>query len=416
MPPLPELLIPDGWLASAIDAVPSDSLLSPALFPSSELSDRRAFLKTLAVPCVACCVMALVRNSSGLPTPTWLSESDNSRFRIEARYYEKLPGKAVRCKLCPRECTVAAGDRGYCRVRENQKGTYYTLVHSRVVAAHIDPIEKKPFFHFLPGHEAFSVATVGCNVNCKFCQNWEISQAKPEDLPAKYLPPRELASLAHQNKCAAVAFTYNEPTVFNEYVNDAADAARERGLKSIVISNGFIQQEPLKRTCGHVDAIKIDLKGYTEDYYHNVVGGQLKPILDNLVSIRKQGRWMEIVYLTVPTLNDRDSDVRNMSRWIKAELGPDVPIHFTRFRPLYLLKNLPPTPIPTLERLKAVADAEGLHYVYIGNVPGHPAENTYCPKCHKVVIERAGFTVSQMNLKNGKCTNCHNPIPGVWET
>jgi pyruvate formate lyase activating enzyme len=416
MPPLPKLPASPDSDAFKIDAVPSDFPFASALCSTPELPDRRTFLKTLTVPCVACCVMMLVRNSSGLLAPAWSSESDGSRFRVEARYYEKLPNKAIRCKLCPRECTVAAGDRGYCRVRENHKGTYYTLVYSRIVAAHIDPVEKKPFFHFLPGHEAFSVATVGCNVNCKFCQNWEISQAKPEDLPAKYLPPKDLANVALQSKCAAVAFTYSEPTVFNEYVNDAADAAREQGLKSIVVSNGFIQQEPLKRTCQHVDAVKIDLKGYTEDYYRNVVGGQLRPILDNLVAVRKQGRWMEIVYLTVPTLNDRDSDIRDMSRWIKAELGPDVPIHFTRFHPLYLLKNLPPTPVETLERLKAVADAEGLHYVYIGNVAGHPAENTYCPKCHKVVIERAGFTVTKINLINGKCTNCHNPIPGVWET
>ena len=404
-------------LASPIDALPMPWLFSCPVNLNGELPNRRFFLKTLAVPCVACCAMAMVRDSFGVPSSAWISEPDNdSRFRVEARFYDKLPGKSVRCKLCPRECTVAAGDRGYCRVRENQKGTYFSLVHSRIVSAHIDPIEKKPFFHFFPGHNAFSVATVGCNVNCKFCQNWEISQAKPEDLPAKYLPPKDLASLASQNKCVAVAFTYSEPTVFNEYVTDAADAAREQGVKSIVVSNGFIQQGPLKRTCQHVDAIKIDLKSYSQDYYRDVVGGQLQPILENLVTVRKQGRWMEIVYLVVPTLNDRDTEIRDMSRWIKRELGPDVPIHFTRFHPLYLLKNLPPTPVETLERLKAVADSEGLHYVYIGNVPGHPAENTYCPKCHHVVIERAGFTIAQINLQNGKCKNCHNPIPGVWQS
>jgi pyruvate formate lyase activating enzyme len=418
MPPQPQGLSisvePQAPLACNIDALPSPPLYS-AVDISSQPQDRRSFLKTLAVPCVACCAVALTRSSFGL-TGAWAPEADSaSRFKVEARFYEKLPGKTVRCKLCPRECVVAPGDRGYCRVRKNGKGTYYSLVHSRVVAAHVDPIEKKPFYHFLPGHVAFSVAAVGCNVNCKFCQNWEISQAKPEDLPAKYLPPKDLASLAIQNHCAAVAFTYSEPTVFNEYVTDAADAAHEQGIKSIVVSNGFIQQEPIKRTCRHVDAIKIDLKSYSQDYYRNVVDGQLQPILDTLVTIRKQGRWMEIVYLVVPTLNDKDSEIRDMSRWIKAELGPDVPIHFTRFRPLYLLKNLPPTPVETLERLKAVADAQGLQYVYLGNVPGHPAENTYCPKCHHIVIERAGFTIKQMNLQKGKCKNCQHPIPGVWE-
>ena len=421
MPPQPQTSITsvkpsDEWPECAIDALPNPASFFSALSSGEELPDRRTFLKTLAVPCAACCALALVRNSFALGSSGWFAETVNdSQFRVEARYYEKLPNKAVRCKLCPRECNVSPGDRGYCRVRENQKGTYYSLVHSRIVSAHIDPVEKKPFFHFLPGHLAFSVATAGCNVNCKFCQNWEISQAKPEDLPAKYLPPKDLASMAVTNNCAAVAFTYNEPTIFNEYVNDAADAARAQGVKSIVVSNGFIQQEPIKRTCQHVDAIKIDFKAYSQDYYRDVVRGQLQPVLDAMVTIRKQGRWMELVYLVVPTLNDHDAEIRDMSRWIKAELGPDVPIHFTRFRPLYLLKNLPPTPVETLERLKAIADAEGLHYVYVGNVPGHPGENTYCPKCHHVVIERAGYTIAQMNLKNGKCKDCHYPIPGVWQ-
>ena len=402
---------------SRIDALPATKFLSATVDPLGELPDRRLFLKTLAFPCAAACALAFTRNSFSLASANWgVAGEDDSRYRVEARFYEKLPDKMIRCKLCPRECVVTQNSRGYCRVRENRNGTYYTLVHSRIVSAHIDPIEKKPFFHFLPGHMAFSVATAGCNVNCKFCQNWEISQTRPEDLPAQYLPPKELASLAGTNHCAAVSFTYNEPTIFNEYVTDAAEAARDAGLKSVVVTNGFIQQAPLKRVCQRADAIKIDLKAFSEDYYHNVVNGQLHPILDTLVTIRKQGRWLEIVYLTVPTLNDREPEIRDMSRWIKAELGPDVPIHFTRFHPLYLLRNLPPTPVETLERAKAIADAEGLHYVYIGNVPGHPAENTYCPKCHHLVIERAGFTVKQMNLRQGKCQNCQNPIPGVWQT
>jgi len=409
-----ESLPPDD---TRIDSLPSSFAQLWTCALASDSPDRRVFLKTLAFSCAAACVMGGARDSYGIPLGPWAtSPEDDSRYRVEARSYEKLPDKTVRCKLCPRECVVADGSRGYCRVRENRNGTYYTLVHSRVVSAHIDPIEKKPFFHFLPGQMAMSVATAGCNVNCKFCQNWEISQAKPEDLPAQYIPPKSLASAAGDNHCAAVAFTYSEPTVFNEYVTDAAEAARAAGLKSVVVTNGFIQQEPLKRVCQRADAIKIDLKAFSPGYYRDVVRGHLQPILDNLIFIRKQGRWLEIVYLTVPTLNDKENEIRDMSRWIKAELGPDVPIHFTRFTPLYLLKNLPPTPVPTLERAKAVADAEGLHYVYIGNVPGHPAENTYCPKCHKIVIERAGFTIKQMNLRKGKCQNCQNPIPGVWQT
>ena len=376
--------------------------------------DRRAFLKlAAALPCLAACTTMFTDWPLG-PVQASLLSSDGWDSVVEARYYQKLPGKLVQCKLCPRECVVPPGDRGYCRVRENRGGTYYSLVHSRVVAAHIDPVEKKPFFHFLPGSLALSVATAGCNVNCKFCQNWEISQARPEELRSIKLPPRELAARAKENGCPLLAYTYSEPTVFNEYVVDAAEAGHAVGLRSVVVSNGFIQQEPLKKLCQSVDAIKTDVKAFSEKYYREVVRGELKPVLDTLVTVRKHGRWSEIVYLVVPTLNDSDAEFRDLARWIKSELGPDMPIHFTRFHPLYLLKNLPPTPVETLERAKAVADAEGLQYVYIGNVPGHPGENTYCPKCRRLLIERAGFTIRQLHVRKGQCEYCHQAIPGVW--
>jgi pyruvate formate lyase activating enzyme len=377
-------------------------------------TDRRTFLKATTLPCLAACAATCLHSSPAFALAAPSLADDDARFRVEARFYEKLPGKNVRCKMCPRGCVVGDRQRGHCRVRENWGGTYYSLVHSRVCAAHIDPIEKKPFFHFHPGILAFSLATAGCNVNCKFCQNWEISQAQPEDLPARYMPPADVAALAKQNQCPAVAFTYSEPTVFNEFVTDAADAAREQGMKAVVISNGFIQQEPLKRLCRHVDAIKIDLKAFSAKYYREVVNGELQPVLDTLVTTRKEAKWMEIVHLVVPTLNDSDKEFRELVRWIKANLGADVPIHFTRFHPLYLLKNLPPTPVETLERAKAIADAEGLEYAYIGNVPGHPAENTRCPKCRRLLIERAGFTITQNHIRKGKCEYCQHVIPGVW--
>jgi pyruvate formate lyase activating enzyme len=348
------------------------------------------------------------------PEKAFFFSSDDWDAVIEARHYQKLPDKMVRCKLCPRECVVPPGERGYCRVRENRGGTYYSLVHSRVVAAHIDPVEKKPFFHFLPGSLAFSVATAGCNVNCKFCQNWEISQARPEDLRSVKLLPKDLAARARQSGCPLLAYTYSEPTVFNEYVVDSAEAGHAVGLRSVVVSNGFIQQEPLKKLCRSVDAIKTDVKAFSEKYYREVVRGELRPVLDTVVTVRKHGTWSEIVYLVVPTLNDSDAEFRGLARWIKSELGPEMPVHFTRFYPLYLLKNLPPTPVETLERAKAVADAEGLQYVYIGNVPGHPGENTYCPKCRRLLIERAGFTIRQMHVREGKCESCKHAIPGVW--
>jgi pyruvate formate lyase activating enzyme len=397
-----------------IDRVSDVGFSVPLSAVAGAPTDRRTFLKAATLPCLAVCAAACFRGDSAAALDWSSAPEDDARFRVEARFYEKLPGKNVRCKMCPRGCVVGDGQRGHCRVRENRGGTYYSLVHSRVCAAHIDPIEKKPFFHFHPGILAFSLATAGCNVNCKFCQNWEISQAKPEDLPARYMPPADVAALAKQNQCPAVAFTYSEPTVFNEFVTDAADAARAQGTKAVVVSNGFIQQEPLKRLCQHVDAIKIDLKAFSAKYYREVVNAELQPVLNTLATTRKEAKWMEIVHLVVPTLNDSDAEFRDLARWIKANLGPDVPIHFTRFQPLYLLKNLPPTPVATLERAKAIADAEGLQYAYIGNVPGHPAENTRCPKCRRLLIERAGFTITQNHIRKGKCEYCQHVIPGVW--
>jgi pyruvate formate lyase activating enzyme len=364
--------------------------------------DRRAFLKTATLPCLA------ARTARAAP-------ASDARFTIEARFYEKLPYKKIKCKLCPRECVIDDHERGYCGARENRGGTYYSLVYSRVCSSHVDPIEKKPFFHFMPGTLAFSIATAGCNVNCKMCQNWEISQSRPEQVENTWLPPKNVPALAQRYNCPSIAYTYSEPVVFCEYVLDTAEAGRAAGVKSAVVSGGYIQEEPLRQLCRRVDAIKIDLKAFSEKFYKEVVNGELKPVLNTLVAIRKQGTWNEIVYLVIPTLNDSDQEFKSLARWVKTELGPDVPLHFSQFHPEYLLKNLPPTPVATLERAKAVCDAEGLHYVYIGNIPGHPAESTYCPKCRRVVVERAGFAVRAIHLNRGKCKFCQQTIPGVWD-
>ena len=398
-----------------IDALPGDSVVPSLVRITSAQHDRRAFLKAASVPCLAMCASSCLGAWPSLAFGTSAAKEDESRYIVEAQFYEKLPYKKTRCKLCPRECVIDDRERGYCGVRENRGGTYYTLVHSRVCAAHIDPMEKKPLFHFHPGTLAFSIATAGCNVNCKMCQNWEISQSRPEQVRDTYMPPKDLATLAQENKCPSIAYTYSEPVVFYEYVRDAADAAHAVGIKSVVITGGFIQQEPLKKLCASVDAIKVDLKSYSEKFYKEVVNGELKPVLDSLVTIRRLGMWCEIVYLVVPTLNDTDTEFRGLSQWVKTNLGPDVPVHFTRFYPQYLLKNLPPTPIETLDRAKAIGDAEGLHYVYVGNVPGHPAESTYCPKCRRVVIARTGLTIDAMHLRKGRCEYCQTPIPGVWQ-
>jgi pyruvate formate lyase activating enzyme len=370
--------------------------------------DRRAFLKCAALAGAAAVVPVEV---SGGP---YDAVEDESRFVVEARHYEKLEHKKIRCLLCPRKCEIDDLERGYCGVRENRGGRYYTLVHSRACTYHADPVEKKPLFHFHPGTLAFSIATAGCNVNCKMCQNWEISQARPEQIRSIYLPPEKVASMAADSGCRSIAYTYNEPIIFFEYMMDTAAAGRERGVLSVVVTGGYITEEPLRELCRAVDAIKVDLKAYSEDFYRDIVNGTMQPVLDALVTMRSAGMWTEIVYLVVPTLNDGDGELRGLAKWVRENLGTEVPVHFTRFHPQYLLKNLPPTPVSTLERAKQIADAEGLEYVYIGNVPGHPAESTYCPECGHTVVKRLGFAIESMDLKKGACAQCGHKIAGVW--
>ncbi len=374
--------------------------------------DRRTFLRCALASGAALGIGGAMKSAAAMPAAS--ASGDDARYIVEAKFYQKLANSKIKCKLCPRECTVGDKERGYCGVRENRGGAYYTMVYSRVCAAHVDPIEKKPLFHYLPGTTAFSIATAGCNVNCKFCQNWDISQARPEEISAQYAPPQSVAELARQYKCPTIAYTYSEPVVWAEYLMDCADAGHAAGVRSIVVSNGYMQEEALKAAYGKMDAVKIDLKSFTESYYKQVVTGQLKPVLETLVTLRKMGKWTEIVFLVLPTLNDSDAEFRGLAQWIKANLGADVPLHFTQYHPEYLLKNLPITPVSTLERAKAIAGAEGLHFVYIGNVPGHPAQNTYCPKCRKMLVERVGFVANEMLIKNGNCPFCRQPIPGVW--
>jgi pyruvate formate lyase activating enzyme len=374
--------------------------------------DRRTFLGCTVLAGVATAVGLSATDSHAVETPF---EDNEKRFVREAMYYEKLDHKKIRCKLCPRECVIDDKERGYCGDRENHEGTYYTLVHSRPCTWHADPIEKKPLFHFHPGSSAFSIATAGCNVNCKFCQNWEISQARPEQIRSIYLPPDKVAEKAQEYNCLSIAYTYSEPVVFYEYMVDTADAGHDRGVKSVVVTGGYIAPEPLKKLCTHVDAIKVDLKSYSEEFYRNIVNGKLKPVLDALIIMRAAGMWTEIVYLVIPTLNDTDTELEGASRWIRENLGADTPVHFTRFHPQYLIKNLPSTPVATLERAKEIADAEGLNYVYVGNVPGHPAQQTYCPGCDRVVVSRTGYNVHSVALSNGTCNNCGHKIAGVWE-
>ena len=332
----------------------------------------------------------------------------------EASWYKKLEEGRVECELCPQACKVADMERGMCGVRENRGGTYYTLVHSLACAVHVDPIEKKPLFHVLPGEKAFSFSTAGCNVECKFCQNWELSQFRPEQVQAYDLPPKDLVAAARTNGARLTAATYGEPVVFWEYVRDVAVAANAAGIKPTVVSNGFIQERALREVLPLLSAIKVDLKSFRDEFYREQVRGQIEPVLKSLQVIKEIGVWLEIVVLLVPTLNDSSAEVSDLCSWVKSKLGPDVPIHFTRFHPTYRLTDLPPTPVTSLERAWKIGRDAGLNYVYLGNVPGHPGENTVCPGCGEILIRRVGFRIIKNRLENGSCPDCQRSIPGVW--
>ena len=320
----------------------------------------------------------------------------------------------IRCSLCAQNCTLQPGERGKCRARMNIKGELRSLVYGRPVSLHVDPIEKKPFYHFLPGTDAFSFATAGCPLRCKFCQNWEISQSRPEDFDAPFVPAADIVNAASSRQSRVIAFTYNEPTVFIEYLADTAKLAREQKLRCVLISCGFMNSEPLKEMCQLLDAIKIDLKGFNPDFYRSVCGAELQPVLNTIRQIAKSRVHLEIVNLVVPTLNDSEKMLRGLIDWISGEIGPEVPIHFTRFHPDYQLLNLPPTPVATLDRARDLAMSRGLRYVYVGNVPDHPGNNTYCPQCGKIVIQRSSFFVTELNMQKGRCRFCGKAISGVW--
>jgi len=331
-----------------------------------------------------------------------------------ALHWRSAGGGRVQCALCPRSCLVEDGGRGECGVRENRGGVYYTLVHSRPCALNVDPIEKKPLFHYRPGTNAFSLATAGCNLHCRFCQNWEISQSLPEEVESSNVTPEEIVKRARESGARSIAFTYSEPTVFYEYARDICEAARGSGLGCVMISNGYIQDRPQRELLPLLDAIKIDFKSFTESFYRDVCSAHLRPVLETLERVREVGTWLEIVVLTIPTFNDDPGVVSAMCRWIVQKLGRDVPLHFTRFHPMYKLVDLPPTPVATLERSRKIALDAGIRFAYAGNIPGDPGENTTCPSCKTLLVRRAGFRVAENLIANGKCPSCGAKIPGVW--
>ncbi len=362
---------------------------------------RRAFITGTAA--------LLATAASPVPVPA----SDNDPH--EADFYQQLGDGIVACNLCPHGCTIRPGRKGLCNVRENIGGKLFSSVYGRPCSLHLDPIEKKPFFHVLPGSSTLSLSTVGCNMTCKFCQNWQISQSRPEDVPVRFVNPGSVVSKAVDLGVSSIAYTYGEPVVFFEYMRDIAVIARERSIMSVVVTNGYYTKNALTSLCHTVDAIKIDLKAFDDKYYRDICGARLKPVLDSLITIKREGVWLEIVYLMIPGLNDDPGIIRNMSRWIASNLGTEVPVHFSRFYPGYLLSNLPPTPVSSLERAWEVSREAGLNYVYIGNVANHRAESTYCHHCGSKIISRTGYRISSIDLLDGKCRFCNREIPGLWQ-
>ncbi|MBN3037800.1 MAG: AmmeMemoRadiSam system radical SAM enzyme [Candidatus Omnitrophica bacterium] len=332
----------------------------------------------------------------------------------EARYYQQVDSQTVRCQLCPHQCLLINGMRGICRVREAQGGKLYTYVYGNPCSYHVDPIEKKPIYHMLPGTLSFSIATAGCNLRCRFCQNWTISQRTPEEVNSLEMGPQEVIAATLRSQCDSIAYTYSEPIIFYEYMFDTAKLAREQGLKNVMVTAGYINEQPLRELCKYIDAANVDLKGFDEKYLLEVCGQKLTPLLEALKIFKEEGVWIEITNLIVPTLNDDMETIKEMCIWIKDNLGDEVPLHFSRFSPMYQLKNLYLTPLATMEKAKEVADSAGLKFVYIGNVPGHPAQHTYCPDCKNMLIERVGYSIKQNNIVDGKCKFCGRPIPGIW--
>ncbi len=322
----------------------------------------------------------------------------------------------VSCELCPRFCVIPEGGAGDCRVRVNLGGKLRATTYGRPSALHIDPMEKKPLYHFHPATPVFSVATAGCNLHCQNCQNWQLSQHGGEEMENIIrLDPPELVNLARERGCESIAYTYSDPVVFYEYVYDSAELAHEQGLHNVFVTAAFINEKPLRRLCRVLDASNADLKAFDDGFYRKTNGGSLKPVLKAMVTMREEGVWLEITNLLIPTLNDDLAMVRRMARWMVTELGEGTPLHFSRFQPLYRMRNLPPTPTETLERARKEALDAGLHHVYIGNLFGHEAESTICPRDGTVLIRRTGYHIDENQLTaDGRCPVCLETIPGVW--
>jgi pyruvate formate lyase activating enzyme len=335
-------------------------------------------------------------------------------MKKEAMLYSRRKSAAVRCHLCSHHCRIADGDRGFCRVRVNEKGTLYTLAYGETVARHVDPIEKKPLYHFQPGTSSYSIATAGCNFHCGFCQNWQISQAAPERGAVgngRPLSPAQAAAEASRQGCASIAYTYTEPTIFFEYARETALAGSAQGLKNVFVTNGFMTRRALDEAAPWLDAANVDLKAWSDSYYRETCSGRLKPVLEAIAHMKKLGIWLEVTTLVIPGCNDSEDQLKGIATFI-ADTGREIPWHISRFHPDYRFDSHPPTPRQTLEKAERIGRDAGLKYVYQGNVPA--GRDTRCPRCGQTLVRRSMPGVRTQNFENGQCAQCDETIEGRW--
>ena len=342
-----------------------------------------------------------------------MSSEEPVVFKKIAMFQEET-ARGIMCRICPNECVLKEGELSKCNNRKVHDSKLYTLAFGNPCTVNVDPVEKKPLYHFLPGSKAFSIATAGCNLVCLNCQNWTISQISPDKTRNFDLMPEKVVEECVKNNCSSIAYTYSEPVTFYEYVFETATLARNAGVKNIFKSNGYINTEPLKKLCSVIDAANIDLKAFTESSYLKLTGGKLQPVLDSLKVLKDSGVWLEITNLIVPDWTDNLSDIGNMCKWLSDNGFKNTPLHFSRFYPMHKLEQLPPTPVEILNNAYNIATEEGLKYVYTGNAPGNEISDTKCPSCNSTVIARQGFRISANNISGGKCNKCGSKIEGVW--
>jgi pyruvate formate lyase activating enzyme len=372
--------------------------------------DKRQFIKLGLTGIGGFCMM---RNPLLANAAFSSDKNDLWKWSIEAFYYTETP-RGIRCLVCPNECTLKPGETSTCRNRISHNNKLWSIAYGNPCAVHVDPIEKKPLLHFLPNTYAFSIATAGCNLACLNCQNWEISQSSPRDSQNVDLMPQKVVEGCLNEKCDSIAYTYSEPTSFFEYMFDTAKLAREKKIKNVLVSNGYINEKPLRDLCRYIDGANINLKSFSEDIYLRLNAGKLQPVLNTLKTLSEAGVWLEITNLVVPSWTDDFDMIKRMCDWLVSNNLGNYPLHFLKFVPLYKLTQLPTTAVGTLQKAKEIAVKAGCRHVYLGNVADPDSMSVYCPKCKSVVVQRQGYMIVSKNLKNGTCGKCGEKIPGVW--